>query len=258
MSSPPTLRVFVADDEAPARRKMLRFLAQEPDVSIVGEAGNGADAVAGIQQSRPDLLFLDVEMPGMDGFDVVRALDTSILPRIIFVTAHDEYAIQAFEVHALGYLLKPFDQERFSKVLARARKQAFKDIKSDMIAELQDLLNQYQRRLPPQPKLLVQQNDRGFLLALNTVDWVESDRNYLKLHVGNQAYEVRGTIESLEEKLDRDRFLRLNRSCIVRIDFIRELQKWSHGEYRVILKSGNALTWTRRYLDHHPELLRKL
>jgi len=112
--------------------------------------------------------------------------------------------------------------------------------------------------LPPQPKLLVEQNDRGFLLSLNTVDWVESDRNYLKLHVGNQAYEVRGTIESLEEKLDRDRFLRLNRSCIVRIDFIRELQKWSHGEYRVILQSGNTLTWTRRYLDHHPELLRKL
>ena len=258
MSSPPILRVFVADDEAPARRKLLRFLAQERDISVVGEAGNGPDAVAGIQQTRPDLLFLDVQMPGMDGFDVVRALDMSVLPRIIFVTAHDEYAIQAFEVHAFGYLLKPFDQERFSKVLAGARKQAFKDIKSDMLAELQALLTQYQRPLPPQPKLLVEQNDRGFLLALNTVDWVESDRNYLKLHVGNQTYEVRGTIESLEEKLDRDRFLRLNRSCIVRIDFIRELHKWSHGEYRVILQSGNTLTWTRRYLDHHPELLRKL
>ena len=258
MSSPPTLRVFVADDEAPARKKILRFLAQERDISVVGEAGNGPDAVAGIQQTKPDLLFLDVQMPGMDGFEVVRALDMSVMPRIIFVTAHDEYAIQAFEVHAFGYLLKPFDQERFSKVLAGARRQAFKEIRSDMLAELQALLAQHQRPLPPQPKLLVEQNDRGFLLALNTVDWVESDRNYLKLHVGNQVYEVRGTIESLEEKLDRDRFLRLNRSCIVRIDFIQELQKWSHGEYRVILQSGHTLTWTRRYLDHHPELLRKL
>jgi len=258
MSSPPTLRVFVADDEAPARRKILRFLGQERDITVVGEAGNGSDAVAGIQQARPDLLFLDVQMPGMDGFEVVRALDMSALPRIIFVTAHDEYAIQAFEVHAFGYLLKPFDQERFSKVLAEARKQAFKDVKSDMLAELQALLIRYRHPLTPQPKLLVQQNDRGFLLALNTVDWVEADRNYLNLHVGNQTYEVRGTIESLEEKLDRDRFLRLNRSCIVRIDFIRELQKWSHGEYRVILQSGNTLTWTRRYLDHHAELLRKL
>src|SRR5580698_3005978 len=148
MSSPPMLRVFVADAEAPARRKLLRFLALEKDISVVGEAGNGPDAVAGIQQTRPDLLFLDVQMPGMDGFDVVRALDMSVLPRIIFVTAHDEYAIQAFEVHAFGYLLKPFDQERFSKVLAGARKQAFKDIKSDMLAELQALLTQYQRPLP--------------------------------------------------------------------------------------------------------------
>jgi len=250
--------VFVVDDEAPARRKILRLLAQEPGISIVGEAGNGPDAVAGIHHTRPDLLFIDVQMPGMNGFEVIHALGVEIQPRIVFVTAHDEYAIQAFEVHAFGYLLKPFDQERFSRVLASARRQAVKDNKSDRMAELQELLNRLQHRSTPQPKLLVQQNDRGFLLALNTVDWVESDRNYLKIHVGNQMYDVRGTIESLEEKLDRDLFLRLNRSCLVRIDFIRELQKWSHGEYRVILQSGNALTWTRRYLDHHPELLRKL
>ena len=258
MSETPMLRVFVVDDEAPARRKILRFLAQEPDVSGVGEAGTGPDAVAGIRQTGPDLLFLDVQMPGMDGFEVVRALASSIVPRIIFVTAHDNYAIQAFEVHAFGYLLKPFDQERFSKVLEGARRQPLKDTKSDRIAELQELLNHYQHRLPPQPKLLVHQNDRGFLLALNTVDWVDSDRNYLNLHVGNQVYCVRGTIESLAEKLDRDLFLRLNRSCLVRIDFIRELQKWSHGEYRVVLLTGKTLTWTRRYLDNHPELLRRL
>lgn len=258
MTSTTMLRVFIADDEAPARRKLLRFLAQEPNVCVVGEASNGSDSVTGIEQAKPDLLFLDVQMPGMDGFEVVRSLSASALPRIVFVTAHDEYAIQAFEVHAFGYLLKPFDRERFTKVLAEARQQIFKDSKSNTFAALQALLSQYQRGLPPQPKLLVQQNERGFLLALNTVDWVESDRNYLNLHVGDQIYSVRGTIESLEEKLDRDRFLRPNRSCLVRIDFIRELQKWTHGEYQVVLLSGKTLTWTRRYLDHYPELLRRL
>ena len=253
-----SLRVFVTDDEAPARKKLLRFLADEPEVSVVGEAGNGADAVRGIRESRPDLLFLDVQMPEMDGFEVIRALATDVPPRVVFVTAHDEYAIQAFEVHAFGYLLKPFDQPRFRKVLADVRDRARAEAEGNSIVRMQELLRQLQRHAPPQPKLLVENNGRGILLNLNTVDWVEADRNYVYLHVGDRRYEIRGTIESLEEKLDRDRFLRLNRSSLVRIDFIREFQKWTHGEYRVLLASGKTLTWTRRYLDHHPELLRKL
>lgn len=252
------LRVFITDDEAPARKKLLRFLADEPDVSVVGEAGNGLDAVRDIRETRPDLLFLDVQMPEMDGFEVIRALGVDVPPRVVFVTAHDEYAIQAFEVHAFGYLLKPFDQPRFRKVLADVRDRARADAGESSVARMQELLRQFQRQSAPQPKLLVEDNDRGILLSLNTVDWVEADRNYLYLHVGDRRYEVRGTIESLEEKLDRDRFLRLNRSSLVRIDFIREFQKWTHGEYRVILQSGKTLSWTRRYLDHHPELLRKL
>lgn len=252
------LRVFITDDEAPARKKLLRFLADEPDVSVVGEAGNGLDAVRDIRETRPDLLFLDVQMPEMDGFEVIRALKNDVPPRVVFVTAHDEYAIQALEVHAFGYLLKPFDQPRFRKVLADVRDRARADADGNAVARMQELLRQLQRQSAPQPKLLVEDNDRGILLSLNTVDWVEADRNYLYLHVGDRRYEVRGTIESLEEKLDRDRFLRLNRSSLVRIDFIREFQKWTHGEYRVILQSGKTLSWTRRYLDHHPELLRKL
>ena len=252
------LRVFITDDEAPVRKKLLRFLADEPDVSVVGEAGNGLDAVRDIRETRPDLLFLDVQMPEMDGFEVIRALGVDVPPRVVFVTAHDEYAIQAFEVHAFGYLLKPFDQPRFRKVMADVRDRARADADGNAVARMQELLRQLQRQSAPQPKLLVEDNDRGILLSLNTVDWVEADRNYLYLHVGDRRYEVRGTIESLEEKLDRDRFLRLNRSSLVRIDFIREFQKWTHGEYRVILQSGKTLSWTRRYLDHHPELLRKL
>ena len=252
------LRVFVTDDEVPARKKLLRFLADEPDVSVVGETGNGLDAVRGIRESLPDLLFLDVQMPEMDGFEVIRALAADVPQRVVFVTAHDEYAIQAFEVHAFGYLLKPFDQPRFRKVLADVRDRVHANAGESSVARMQELLRQFQRQSAPQPKLLVEDNDRGILLNLNTVDWVEADRNYLYLHVGDHRYEVRGTIESLEQKLDRDRFLRLNRSSLVRIDFIREFQKWTHGEYRVLLASGKMLTWTRRYLDHHPELLRKL
>ena len=258
MSAAPPLRVFVTDDEAPARKKILRFLAQEPDVIVAGEASNGTEAVLAIQKTKPDLLFLDVQMPGMDGFDVVRALDPEALPKIVFVTAHDEYAIQAFEVHAFGYLLKPFNQERFAKVLAEARQHVLKNPGIDVVSHLQGLLAQLQNRTQSQPKLLVQQNDRGFLLSLHTIDWAESQRNYLNLYVGNQMYSVRGTIESLTEKLDSSQFLRVNRSCLVRIEFIRELHSWSHGEYHVILQSGKTLTWTRRYLNHHPELLRKL
>jgi len=197
-------------------------------------------------------------MPEMDGFEVIRALKTDVPARVVFVTAHDEYAIQAFEVHAFGYLLKPFDQPRFRKVLADARDLARVDADRNAVARMQQLLSQLQRQASPQPKLLVEENGRGILLPLHTVDWIEADRNYLYLHVGDRRYEVRGTIESVEEKLDPDRFLRLNRSSLVRIDFIREFHKWTHGEYRVLLASGKTLTWTRRYLDHHPELLRKL
>jgi two-component system, LytTR family, response regulator len=248
----PPLRVFVTDDEAPARRKLLRFLREEPEAVVVGEASNGPDTVVAVQETKPDLLFLDIQMIGMDGFEVVAALETVFLPRIVFVTAHDEYAIRALDIHAFGYLLKPFDQARFAKVLLDARRV--------QTAESLDGLRQLLQEVRPlrQPRLLVEENGRGTLLALNQIDWVESDRNYLKLYVGNHTYTVRGTIESIEGKLDPEHFLRINRKSLVRIDFIRELQKWSHGEYQVILKSGQTLMWTRRYVDRQSTLLCKL
>jgi two-component system, LytTR family, response regulator len=252
------LRVFVIDDEAPARRKILHFLSQDAGVVMVGEAGNGKDGARGIEQTRPDLLFLDVQMPGMDGFETLRALGEGPMPRIVFVTAHDEYAIQAFEVHAFGYLLKPYDQVRFNRVIEDAKQHITQDRKSDVKEHLQQLLAEIQRRSAAPARLLVQENGRGFFLSLSQIDWAEAARNYLSLHVGNQTYTVRGTIESLAEKVDNSQFLRLNRSSIVRIDFIKELQSWSHGEYRVVLQSGETLTWTRRYLNSHPELLQRL
>jgi two-component system LytT family response regulator len=255
-STTPALRVFVTDDEAPARRKLLRFLGQESGVVITGEAGNGPDTIAAVAEAKPDLLFLDIQMTGMDGFAVVEALDKIFLPRIVFVTAHDEYAIQALEIHAFGYLLKPFDQARFSKVLADAKRHIEKDRKGESQVSLQRLLDEVRPR--HQRRLLVEEDGRGILLALNQIDWAEADRNYVKLHVADHIYTVRGTIEGIEEKLDPQQFLRINRSSLVRIEFIRELHKWTHGEYQVLLRSGQILMWTRRYLDRHSELLCRL
>lgn len=254
----PKLKVYVVDDEAPARRKIIRFLEREPDVELVGQAASGEEAVPAIREGQPDLLFLDVQMPGMDGFDVVRALEPGPLPRVVFVTAHDEYAIRAFEVHAFGYLLKPFDQGRFASVLADAKQHLAKDQEGEVSSNLRRLLAEVQRRQQAPARLLVQQKDRAIFLPLETIDWAGSERNYLNLHVGAQVYTVRGTIESLEEKLDVSQFLRINRSTVVRIDFIRELQNWFHGEYKVVLLSGETLTWTRRYVGRYPEILQKL
>src|ERR1700722_2966132 len=255
MSSTSVLRVFVTDDEAPARRKLLRFLTEEPGVVIVGETSNGPDTISGVRNTQPDLLFLDIQMPGMDGFGVVEALGATV-PRIIFVTAHDEYALRALEIHAFDYLLKPFDQARFTRVLADARREAEKGRRNELQVSLRQLLEEVQS--PRNPRLLVEENGRGILITLNLIDWAEADRNYLKLHIGTHTYTVRGTIEGIEKKLDSERFLRINRSSLIRIDFICELQKWTHGEYRVILQSGHILMWTRRYLDRHSELLRRV
>jgi two-component system, LytTR family, response regulator len=255
MSSTSLLRVFVTDDEAPARRKLLRFLTEETGVVIVGETSNGPDTISAVRDIQPDLLFLDIQMPGMDGFGVVDALG-AMAPRIIFVTAHDEYALRALEIHAFDYLLKPFDQARFSKVLADARREAEKGQQHELQVGLRKLLDEVQA--PRNPRLLVEENGRAMLIALNSIDWAEADRNYLNLHIGVHTYTVRGTIEGIEKKLDPEQFLRINRSSLIRIEFIRELQKWTHGEYRIVLQSGHTLMWTRRYLDRHSELLRKV
>ena len=255
MSSTSDLRVFVTDDEAPARRKLLRFLSGEPGVVIVGEASNGRDTISGVRETQPDLMFLDIQMPGMDGFEVVDALG-EVSPKIIFVTAHDEYALRALAIHAFDYLLKPFDQARFSKVLADARREASKVRPSEFKVDLRNLLQEVQPS--GNPRLLVEENGRGILIALNSIDWAEADRNYVRLHLEDHSYTVRGTIDGIEKNRDPERFLRINRSSLIRIDFIGELQKWTHGEYRVLLQSGHTLMWTRRYLDRHSELLRRL
>ena len=249
------LRVFVVDDEAPARRKLLRFLAGDPDIEVAGEAANGRDAVEGIERARPDLLLLDVQMPDFDGFEVVKQLKPP-LPRIVFVTAFDQYAIQAFDVHAFGYLLKPFDEPRFQKVLNDAKQHA--RAQDDPAAAVRKLLEDVERSRRGSARLMVEQGERAFFVSPDEIDWIESERNYLLIHAADKTYTIRGTMDAMEERLDRSVFVRVNRSAMVRLDAVRELQKWFHGEYKVMLKSGATLTWTRRYLGRQAEVLQKL
>ena len=250
-----SLRTFIVDDEAPARRKILRFLKAQSDIEIAGEARDGKEAVLAIAKSNPDLVFLDVQMPGMDGFEVVEALaQQGEVPEIIFVTAHDRHALRAFEVHALGYLLKPFDEERFAGVLARAKKHlAASDAR---IRSLEAMLASLRPPNTYQQRFFVREGERAFFVPVESILWIESARNYLVLHTQKGNYILRGTLDHMEKQLDPKCFVRLNRSALVRIDAIDELEPWSHGEYNAKLIDGRLLRWSRLYVQKRPELVR--
>jgi len=238
-----SIRTLLVDDERPARRKMLRFLESAPDFEVVGEAENGAEGIAAVERLRPDVVFLDVQMPKVDGFAVASAL-TAPLPEIIFVTAHDKFALKAFEVHALDYLLKPYDQERFQKVLERVRKRRRGE--NELVERLQRMLGEISTRYPD--RVMVAENERAFFVAVTDIDWMEGARNYVVLHVGAKTFTIRGTLDGISKKLDPSAFVRVNRSAIVRLDSIRELQPWFHGEYKIVMKDGATVSWSRRYV----------
>jgi two-component system LytT family response regulator len=239
-----SIRVLLVDDERPARRKMQRLLESASDFEVAGEAADGAAAIEAIARIRPDIVFLDVQMPKMDGFQVASSLRPP-LPEIVFVTAHDQFALKAFEVHALDYLLKPYDEERFLKVLDRIRERRRGD--AAMLERLQKMLAGMQARYPD--RVLVNEGERAFFLNVSNIDWLESARNYVVLHAGAKTYTIRATLDSLSKKLDPSSFVRVNRSAIVRIDSIRELQPWFHGEYKIVMKNGETVAWSRRYLN---------
>jgi two-component system, LytTR family, response regulator len=251
------LRVLVVDDEAPARRKILRLLRDEGGVEIAGEADSGEAAVNAIAEKCPDLVFLDVQMPGLDGFGVIEALSTlgETPPQIVFITAHDKFALKAFEVHALDYLLKPVSEERFRGVLRRATSQSSKP--ADAFAlRLQSMLDQLQREKSFPERILVRENERAIFVPVREISWIESERNYLLLHCGKKNHTVRATLDSLMKSLDPKVFVQINRGSLVRLDAIRELLPWFHGEYKVMLHDGTELRWSRRYVTQRPELLK--
>ena len=260
MSTLPSLRVLIVDDEAPARRKISRLLRDEPRVEIVADADSGEAALLAIVKLQPDLVFLDIQMPGMDGFSVIEALSSDAgvstkLPRFIFITAHDQYALRAFEVHAFDYLLKPVSEDRFRNALKRAREQAEQapDAAADRLREML-LLIQRERSFPE--RLLVRENDRAFFVPLREIAWIQSERNYLLLHCGKKIHTLRGTLDSIQNSLDPKLFVRVNRSTLVRLDAIREMLPWFHGEYKIFLHDNTELRWSRRYISQRPELLK--
>lgn len=222
---------------------MQRFLEATSDFEVVGEATDGAEAIASIARLRPDVVFLDVQMPKLDGFAVATAL-TPPLPEIVFVTAHDQFALKAFEVHALDYLLKPYDDQRFLKVLDRVRGRRSEDV----VEHLQRLIADLKRNTKFTDRILVTDNGRAFFIAAGDIRWIEGARNYLVLHTAQKSHMIRGTLDTFSKKLNPAEFVRVNRSAIVRLDGIHELQPWSHGEYKVVMKDGATIPWTRRYV----------
>ncbi|HEY8549283.1 MAG TPA: response regulator [Vicinamibacterales bacterium] len=242
------MRVLIVDDEAPARRKLRRLLEAEDGVEIVGEASDGREAVEAIGTHEPDVVFLDIQMPVLDGFGVIEQIGVDNMPRVVFVTAYDEHALRAFEVQAVDYLLKPIAPQRFSQVIARLAREIARDAKPS--AESASRLAAAVASGDAAPflrRLLVHQGERARLLNVEAIDWIEADRNVLTLHAGAAVHTVRGTLSDLEARLDPAKFLRISRSAIVRLDAIDELQPWFHGDYRVILRDGTTLTWSRRY-----------
>jgi two-component system LytT family response regulator len=243
-----TLRVLVVDDEAPARRKLRRMLSEAGGVEVVGEAEDGPAAVRAIQSLRPDLVLLDIRMPGLDGFGVVAEVGPARMPPVVFVTAYDDFAVKAFEVQALDYLLKPVTAERLRVVLSRARERLGAGRASvDLSTRLDALLARLPSPTPFLQRLLVEHNGRAQLVPVEHVDRIEAARNYVHLHVAGARLPLRQTLSALAERLDPAQFLRISRSEIVRLDAVKEFQTWFHGDYKVILKDGTELMWSRRY-----------
>jgi two-component system LytT family response regulator len=281
--------VLIVDDESLARQRVRRLVQSEADVEVVGEAGSGHEAVALIRELRPDLVCLDVQMPGLDGFGVLRELDGGHVPMVLFVTAYDEHAQRAFDVHAVDYVLKPVDEDRFKAAFEKARKQRANAVAAERLGELLETV----RRLADgsaamaearadvaggamgggfasvdasgnaspgahgagstngrfASRILVKQDGRMFFVKTTEIDWIEADRNYVRLHVGKTAHTIRERISHLEDTLDPRVFARIHRSTIVNLNRVREMQQWFSGDYVVILEDGTRLRLSRHYRD---------
>jgi two-component system, LytTR family, response regulator len=241
-----TLRTLIIDDEAIARRRVRRLLREESDIEVVGECGDGQSAIDEIASVQPDLIFLDVQMPGLDGFDVVERLARDRPPAIVFVTAFDRYAMQAFDVHAIDYLLKPFTRDRFRLALQRARERIGM---RDGNAGLRALLEQLNARPRYLSRLSVRARGRIVLIDVETIDWLQAADNYVTVHASAREYLLRDTLTTLEDQLDPSVFVRIHRSTIVRLDRIAELQPATHGDFDVRLRDGTLLTLSRTWRE---------
>lgn len=245
----PHTRVLIADDEPLARERLRTLLKEEPGMEIVGEVGDGTTAAESIMALNPDIVFLDVQMPGANGFDVIEAVGPARMPFVVFVTAFDRYALRAFDVHALDYLLKPFDRERFRQAVARAREQMTRANGSEVERRLAAIMDDLRPSKQKTDRFVVKSGGRIFFVRTSEIDWIEAAGNYVKLHVGNDSHLIRETMTAVEGRLSSDAFVRIHRCHIVNIEQVRELQPWFNGEYVVFLKNGTRLTLSRGYRE---------
>ena len=249
------IRTIIADDEPLARRGIRAHLKNEKDFEVISECRNGHEAVKTIETESPDLVFLDVQMPELDGFGVVGAIGPARMPAVIFVTAYDRYALRAFEVHALDYLLKPFDDDRFAGALQRARQHIERKDIDDLGRRLQGLLDDLRPREKYADRLVIKSAGRIFFLSVAEIDWIEAADNYVRLHAGSESHLLRETMNNLEKRLDPNQFLRIHRSRIINIQRVKELRPLFRGEYDILLKDGTRVETGRGYRDRVQRLL---
>lgn len=266
LTTPPSvnerLRAIIADDEPAARRGVRLLLERDPEVEIVGEAGDAPGAVALILREKPELAFLDVQMPGGDGFNVLQAVGPATAPAVVFVTAYDEHALRAFEVNAVDYLLKPFDDERFNAALKRVKSEVRLRQSENVHTRLAQLLNYLEtnQQTPDsgaRDRILVKSAGEIFFLKSEEIDWIEAEGDYMKFHVGPRTHLMRETMARLEARLDPAKFIRIHRSTIVNVDRLRKLSPSFAGEYVVVLSDGTKLKLSRGYHERIARLLKE-
>lgn len=249
------IRVLIVDDEPIIRRGLRNQLSRRENYEVAGECCNGRTAVESIRELRPDLVFLDVQMPELDGFGVIREIGARDMPVVVFITAYDEYAVRAFDVNALDYLLKPFDEERFSRCLSRVEERIARGTAAAPFVEKLASLVAEQMKGKGADRIAIKNSDHITLLQTDQIDWIEAADNYVEIHTGKQVHLMRETLSNLEQRLQPFRFLRIHRSRLVNADRIRELHPLFHGEYELVLKDGTRLTSSRHYRDALQRLL---
>lgn len=255
--NPAKIRALIVDDEPLARRRIKSLLAHDSTVDVIGECSDGYKAVTSITQLTPDLVFLDVQMPAMNGFDVIKTIGPEQMPTVIFVTAYDQYALKAFEVNALDYLLKPFDRRRFQKTLERAKAMVRGLQNGNVNNQLLSLLGNLRREQEMPDRFIIKSGGRVVFLRAEEIDWMRAVGNYIRLQVGRDSHLMRETMTGMEANLNPDRFMRIHRSTIVNLDRVKEVQPWTKGEYVVIMRDGTRLIMSRRYRERLNERLNK-
>jgi two-component system LytT family response regulator len=248
---------LIADDEALARKFIRRMLKDDHDVEIVGECSSGKETVAMIKKQKPDIVFLDVQMPEMNGFAVLESIGIERLPEIIFATAYEQYAIRAFELHALDYLLKPFDQARFRDAIKHAKERFRSERENEGRTQISALLESIKNKPQYLDRLMIKASGRITFLSIDEINWIEADDKYVHLHAGKLTPMIRQTLTAMETQLDPKKFRRIHRSTIVNVKRIKELQPLFSGEHSILLEDGTKLTLSRSYKDKLFELLGK-